>query len=367
MKTHSAPGSQRGLTLIEFMVSVTIGMLMVAALATLIADQSGNRAEADRSGRTIENGRYAIRAIADDVQLGGYWGELNALPTAPAALPDPCDVSLANLVASMPLHVQGYAPPGPPPTPVSSPAQAGGYNPAGNIAVAPTCLDNYRAGTDVLVVRHVDPDSTDVETAGVVSQAKVVADRTYLQTGLQTTGTQFTYAMNQGSNFAAAFTLLKKDKATLATLRKVVMRIYYVASCSVCTGASADTVPTLKMVELTAGPALSAPVSIAEGIENMQIDYGLDTDADGAPNGADSAGNVAVATDWANVASSWTNVMSMRISLLVRSLEPSPGYSDTKTYDMGAVGSTVAAKDGYRRHVFVQTVRLVNPSGRRAP
>ena len=357
---HNSLRFQRGLTLIEFMVSITIGMLMVAAMATLIADQSSNRGEVDKSGRMIENGRYAIRTLADDVQMGGYWGELNLLPTAPGTLPDPCSTTLADIVAAMPLHVQGYAPPGPPSTPVSSPAQAGGYNPSTNTAVAPACLPNYRAGTDVLVVRHADPDSSDVETAGVVAPAKVVDTRVYLQTGLEATGTQFTYAMNLGSNFAAAFTLLKKDKATLATLRKVIVRIYYVADCSVCTGTSADTIPTLKMRELTVGPALADPATIAEGIENLQIDYGLDSDTDGAPNGLDSSGDTMTLANW-------PNVMSMRISLLARSPETTPGYTDLKTYSMGAVGSTVAAKDGYKRHVFVQSVRLVNPSGRRAP
>ena len=60
---------QRGLTLIEFMVSIVLGMIIVAALATLVADQSVNRAEIDRSGRLIENGRYAIRALAEDLQM----------------------------------------------------------------------------------------------------------------------------------------------------------------------------------------------------------------------------------------------------------------------------------------------------------
>ena len=47
------------------------------------------------------------------------------------------------------------------------------------------------------------------------------------------------------------------------------------------------------------------------------------------------------------------------------------GYADAKTYSMGTIDAagtdaTVAAmNDRYRRHVFVQTVRFVNPSGRR--
>src|SRR5690349_25049932 len=112
MTTPRLPHRQAGLTLIEFMVSITIGMLMVAALATLIADQSSNRSESDRTGRLIENGRYAIRTIADDVQLGGYWGELNQMPAVPGALPNPCTATVAAVTDAMALHVQGFAPPG---------------------------------------------------------------------------------------------------------------------------------------------------------------------------------------------------------------------------------------------------------------
>src|SRR5689334_17581664 len=97
----AAGRAQRGLTLIELMVSIALGMIMVAALATLIADQSANRAEVDRAGRLIENGRYAVRAMAEDLQMAGYWGELTTTPTAPAAMPDPCSTAEADLVSAM--------------------------------------------------------------------------------------------------------------------------------------------------------------------------------------------------------------------------------------------------------------------------
>lgn len=354
MITSPPSRRERGLTLIEFMVSIAIGMLMVAALATLIADQSGNRNEVDKSGRLIENGRYAIRTIADDLQMAGYWGELTAMPAMPAALPDPCSATLADLNAAMPLHVQGYAPP--------AATSKNGYNPTSNPAVTLTCLANRRPGTDVLVVRRADPDSSDVETGSVVDSAKVTnatnATRVFLQTGLEAVGTVFTYRLDTGSNFASNFTLLKKDKATRATLRKMVVRIYYVTDCSVCSGANADTIPTLKMRELTTGPALNPAITIAEGVENLQVDYGLDSDGDGAPDGADMHGH-------SIGPASWPDVMTVRINLLVRSLEPTPGYEDKKTYAMGLVGTTQATNDAYKRHVFVQSVRLVNPGARR--
>ena len=143
--------SQQGLTLVEFMVSITIGLLLVAAVATLIASQSTNRAEVDRAGRLIENGRYGIRAMADDLQMAGYWGELSGVPSTAAlgAMPDPCALDLIPLTEASQLHIQGY----------NAPASAS----------VPACISNQRAGTDILVVRRADPDSSALETAGAPS------------------------------------------------------------------------------------------------------------------------------------------------------------------------------------------------------
>lgn len=340
------------MTLIELMVSIAIGMFLVAGLATLIASQSGNRAEIDKSGRMIENGRYALQAIASDVQMAGYWGELSTLPAAPALLPNPCSTTIAgaqNIQESIPLHVQGY----------------------NSLATLPAnlsaCVANHLAGTDVLVVRHVDTEE--------VALAAGVAGQIYLQTGLTVSGLSFEYRMAPAGD--ASFTLLKKD-GTAASLRKVLVHIYYISQCSEpvsgsCTGADGGTpLPTLKRVEL--GVASGAPsmgtVSLAEGIENMQIDYGSDTDSDGAPNGeygnGDFVNGVAAPPATIMGVADWPNVMSLKIHLLARNSETSVGYpGDTKTYELGTFGPTTATNDRYKRHVFAQAVRVVNPSGRR--
>ena len=343
---------QRGLTLVEFMVSITIGLLLIAAVATLIADQSSNRAEVDRAGRLIENGRYGVRAITEDLQLAGYWGELSGVPTtaALAALPDACAKDLPTLEAASQLHIQGY----------NAPASG----------AVPGCITNQRPGTDILVVRHADPDSSSLETGGVPDLAKLSDGQLYIQTGLSAASSAFFAALKFGSaaDNAANFTLVKKDKVTLATIRKAVTRIYYIANCSVevggsCTGADGgNPIPTLKMRELsTVGglPEWAAAVTIAEGIENMQVDYGLDTNGDGAPEGDDVDGSGIGAAGWADV-------MSVKVYLLARSLERTPGFVDDKTYTLGTAGAVATTDTGYKRHVFVQSVRLVNPSARRA-
>jgi type IV pilus assembly protein PilW len=347
-----ARGTQRqaGMTLVEFMISIVIGMLMIAALATLIANQSSNRSEIDRSGRMIENGRYAVQAMATDIQLAGYWGELTAPPAVPGGLPDPCSVTPANLEAAMGVHIQGYDVP----------------------AALAACVTNFKPGTDVLVVRRVDPDTSAVENAaGDIDLSKLVVGQAYLQTGLDAGGqllAVLAIARADPVVNAAAFALKKKDKVKLASLRKMVVDIYYISQCSVpvagsCTSADGGTpIPTLKRVELgvAAGAAAFTTVTLAEGIENLQIDYGLDTDSDGSPNGDYVNGSAFGVGDL-------PNVMSLRIQLLARSGEKSPGFTDSKRYVMGSAGSfsPAAGEEGYKRHVFVQSVRLVNPSIRR--
>jgi type IV pilus assembly protein PilW len=116
------------------------------------------------------------------------------------------------------------------------------------------------------------------------------------------------------------------------------------------------------MVELTvAGGAASwNTVTIAEGIENLQVDYGVDTDANGSPDGTDVSGS-ALTKD------TWPDVMTAKVYLLARSTDKTPGFADTKTYALGTAGTVTpaTADQGYKRHVFVQSVRLVNPSARR--
>jgi type IV pilus assembly protein PilW len=61
-------------------------------------------------------------------------------------------------------------------------------------------------------------------------------------------------------------------------------------------------------------------------------------------------------------------VVAARIHLLSRNTEPSGGYSDPRTYRMGAVSVTPAAVSpaaaAYRRTLMTETVRLSNVADR---
>ena len=58
------------------------------------------------------------------------------------------------------------------------------------------------------------------------------------------------------------------------------------------------------------------------------------------------------------------NAVAVRIHVLVRSDQITPGYVDTKTYEMG--GTTLGPfGDNFKRHVFTRTIRLTNVASRR--
>ena len=71
---------------------------------------------------------------------------------------------------------------------------------------------------------------------------------------------------------------------------------------AICSAAPADKIPTLKRIEVVNGNYQI--VSLAEGVINLQFEYGFDTDGDGAtdvyPHHADPAGG-ADYSRWENV------------------------------------------------------------------
>ncbi len=336
--THLPKQAEKGFSLIELMVALTIGLILMGGLTTLLVQQSSSQQELEKSSRQIENGRYAISVIAENIQHAGYYGLYNAVPAPsqsgyPALLPNPCATDAATLKDALPLHIQGYDSPTSIPSPLSD------------------CLANanHVSGTDILVIRRADTN--------VTSTANLSSGTIYIQS------TPSDAPIIADGSSAGNFTLTKKDTVTLADIRKLVVHIYFISPCTIpagggsnCTGSSDDQgkpVPALKRLELGAGEWNI--VSIAQGIDTLQLDYGLDTISHGAP-----ATNVT-----APALADWGNVMAVRINLLARNYLSSTGYTDTKIYSMGGEGNIGPFNDTYKRHAFSELVRAINPSSRR--
>ena len=89
------------------------------------------------------------------------------------------------------------------------------------------------------------------------------------------------------------------------------------------------------------------PAEIAEGVENMQIQYGIDANSDGVVESYVKADAVA----------DWKKIAAVRISLLVAGNDENTASSKQKyTYD----GALIEANDLRLRQVFTTTIGVRN-------
>ena len=395
------PRAVRGVSLLELMTAMTIGLLILLGLTSVFVNSSTASRELKNTAEQIENGRYAIELLTQDIRHAGYYGELSVLPTAPAAAPDACVAPTADVVSdtvnaalALPLQYVSAA---------AVPTACAAYLTAANL----------QANSDIVVVRRTDTTRMPITctTSVTLKTTPTTADPFmaaiyYLQTSpnnaeIQMGGANGTVINSTKNAAGAAYTslMVRRDLSTAAgttggtcaaavagqfpevaaAIRKYRTHVYFVAPCSVpsdgtaiCTGSTDDNgrpIPTLKRLELGAAGEFSI-VSIVEGIEAIRVEYGLDT----IPTAADI--NTGLIGD--GVTDSYTNMPSVadmgntiaaRIYVLARNTAPTTGYSDDKTYTLGTSPAYTytpsGAQTSYKRHVYNAETRIVNQAGRR--
>jgi type IV pilus assembly protein PilW len=141
----------RGMTLIELMIAIALGLIVVLALLVIFENVVRGNREMAKSSEQIENGRFAIQILGDDLKHAGFWGEYvpvyddltsSEVPTdVPTVIPDPClpypvgtGWSAAYVDGLVGIPVQIYRTP---------PANC-------------SFISNQKANTDILVVRHLE-------------------------------------------------------------------------------------------------------------------------------------------------------------------------------------------------------------------
>lgn len=330
---HSVPTvpamRQRGMTLIELMVGLTLGMIVSVAALKLFADASVNGKNIQRASIQIENGRYAAEMLREDLQLAGFFGEA-ATTGATYSTPNPCELVPSGFVAS----------------PYSLPTPVRGYGAGENVA----CLTNRRAGTDALAARRLDVFPVDPATLGATNS------QYHVQYSFCETDPVMAPLVIDTK--ASAFTLQNRACTAPNRVRSYVARTYFVADCNQC-GNGGDSTPTLKRVDLVEGKLVET--ALVEGVETLRLEYGLDIDNNG------SADVYRTELDVAGPQSQWDNVVALKLHFIVRSPEPVIGknLAGEQEFELGGVGKVTVAADGYSRRAYTSTIRLINPSAAR--
>jgi len=327
-----------GFTLIELMIAVTLGLLILAALTSFFVRTSYNRSEMERNARQIENGRFAMTAIRDNMMLAGYYADI----TTSAAVwqtPTPCQTATANmgwlansLNPQVPVPVTVY--------PLGVGAPAG-------------CTPNIVPNTDVLVIRRFNSEA--------VATGAAVGSIPYVQISECTSDVApaAPFVFNTGAG--GGFTAHQRDCTTVANLWRYREQLFYIRNYSTTVG---DGVPTLVLMELddNACTLVMNTVPLVEGIENLRVDLGVDNDGDGAPDAWRRCDAVLPCT-----ATDYSNVMAAKVYIIARNLEDSREFTNNFTYDLGLSGTTTAPGDHVKRHAYSAVITLPNRIGPREP
>lgn len=379
---------ESGLSLVELMVALALGLVIVAALAELFVNISRTNLEMAKTNSQIENARFAMQFLGNDIVHAGFWDgfvpEFDDFSFSedpddfPGNLPDPClAYSAANWTDDFQQSLVGL--------PIE--VYTGAGLPGSCDGVIGDDADKV-AGTDVLIVRHShtcvpggDCDDTGSTSKQLYFQASNCA-------GEIDAGNPFVFDPNSPPLLDKSCTTIKAPK------RKFVQSIYYVRDYSNedSSGNKLDSIPTLVRSEFGVTgttPTQQEAVALVEGIEMFRVELGIDNVSESGfpldPNDFTKKIDWEDEDNWAEAENrgdgtpdeyvhcpasrcsilELANAVTAKVYVLARATEPTPGYEDTKTYAMGTSGPIPAFNDAYKRHVFFTTVRLNNVSGRR--
>jgi len=362
--------SQAGYSLIELMIGLSLGLVMIIGITSLYVQSSHNYDRLSDEATRISNTQYLSGLFRQEIQGAGYWGDFTT-PNAEGTLINPCLIDTASLAAAVDQPVYGFDSPG-----------------ASPLACLPN--GNFVAGTDVLVLRRASSQPLSPLNPAVTGEVYIHANPQEYVVEVGDSGGYVAPELDAGNGVAnigtspagnAPSIMTKKNNPDAATpdytmrvaadSRKYNVSIIFVSPCTIpannsdlCTGPDDDggnPFPSLKKLELSAqsGGLQFDTIVLAEGVENMQIQYGIDISApnslgSGSPNYYTQAPTIP----------EWENVVTIRVAALLRDEVPSQ-FPNNNTYTLL---DTVLPPFGDRfvRQVFDGTYRIQNISQRRA-
>jgi type IV pilus assembly protein PilW len=329
--TFDTQRRQAGMTLIELMVALAIGSFLMIGAVTVYMESRTTFRVTESVARLQENARFALDRMEPDIRMANYWGlttrpnkiQGRATPADPVAFPvaNDCTVNFSVNVA----------------TPV------GGAN---NIAGFPAVLCNNafslaaQVNTDTLVIRRVAEDPVAVPAAG----------RLYVQS-----------ARFQNSQIFIGPAVPAGYLAATSQTHQLIVNGYYVSQQSTMS-TPGNPFPSLRMKTLRSvgGVPTIVDEEVLPGVEDMQVQYGIDTDAPGAANRGAIDRYVNAGDPLLNpVANPDVEILAVRLWLRVRAERLEVGFTDTADY-VYADQNTPAFNDQFRRVVVSKTIYLRN-------
>ena len=328
---------QAGLSLIELMISITLGIILTAGIIEIYIGTKQTYRVQDELSRLQENARYALDIITADIRQAGYTGCGNLSKITPDVIAKNPPVTF-NLSSALTGHQAG--------TSTWSP-------------VIPADTITPLARTDVITVTkggecgatltgNLTPVNANIKVTNpnrcgftkdevvMVSNCST-ADIFRIGSNPSTNSGQMTLAQGAGANTQPKLVNSYGDDAEVL---KLISQTYYIEN-------GTGGIPSLFVYDNISDTSLE----LIEGVENIQVRYGVDSDNDGVPEKYDHAGNI-------NAASEWDEVVTTRVTLLMRTINNVS--ANDYTFATGDGNNIAYNGDGRLRLQFSSTVQMRN-------
>jgi|APLak6261669570_1056073.scaffolds.fasta_scaffold00084_7 type IV pilus assembly protein PilW len=336
---------QTGMTLVEIMIALLIGAFLLGGVLQIFINTRQSYRMQENLSRLQENGRFAMEFISRDLRMAGYMGCASLGSLTPNFIATPQNPPNSNPAVN-PL--------------TALTAIVGSNNIANNWSTAACSASNQCvANTDAVTIQYggscdgyltgnMGTNNANIQISAANTcnikqyDTVLISDCSAADVFIDTSNDvpnavkqTIAHAQNQNSDN-------KLSKVYGPDAEVFVFRTY---SYFIRTGASGQ--PALWRLNNSKAADATNPVELLEGIENIQILYGEDTDADGAANYYVPANSVV------NLA----NVISMRINVLVVTPDDNIA-SQPRAYTFN--GTTTTPTDRRLRRVFTSTLAVRN-------
>ncbi len=323
-QSSARPRNCRGLTLVELLISLLLGLFLTAGIVTVYLESKRNFAADEELARIQENGRFALALLKRELMLAGFYGgylDFSDLTVTP---------SLSGCASGWALEIG---------TPLDF---VDNYDSslAGVSGDTLPCLDTNELvkGTDIVAIKRSAGEPT-VYEGNWVGATTAKDNQIYLQ--VEDYGDDKNWVRHTSGGFSPA-----PDPNDVVEYWETYAKIFFIRDHSVDPN---DAIPTLCVQELVDNAMVER--CLVEGVENMQLSFGVDTQA------PEDIPDMYVADP-----NSLDNILTARLYLLMRSVAEMPGdvARSEKSFTLGLDPNAVETNDGYLRRIFSTTVQVRN-------
>ena len=385
MKINTHTNKQGGFTLVELMVGAVIGLFLIGGAISILVTSRQTYATVDDLSRIQENARFAIDLISRDIRMAGFFGCHDTIANVNNNL---AGAATAGQLFDTTFGVEGlefaqgtWLP--------SAFAGAGGVgviqtNNGNNWGDA--WSDPVNGTPDAITLRFLLGQQITVNGAMATNAALVqipgnpvglqsndlvgVADCgaadvfQITNAAAPTDASEIQHVIGGGGNpwdnTSGNLTRLYGTAGTTIIGQFIAARYYIGRGMGPDNlAATADDIPSLFRRTYLGGAAPGIiNIELIEGVEDMQVTYGVDTVGDGLPNTYIPANGNSGVVDLTTIAG-WQNVVAVRIGLLFSS--PQQTGTDIDNIVRNVNGNNFTAPgDRKRRRVFSMTIDVRN-------